>query len=188
MKKVFVVLFTIFLTGCMPAALVAAGATAGGAVIYDQRSFKTMAQDRGVTQKALSKLRRIPALKGTSHISLATFNHVVLMVGQTETPEERQLAYDAISKLPNVQRIYNEISIGKPTSFGRRTGDSWITTKIKSAMLAKPGLHSTQIKVMTENGNVYLMGIVSRKQAKLAADLSRRISGVHKVVKVFQYS
>jgi osmotically-inducible protein OsmY len=86
----------------------------------------------------------------------------------------------------NVSRVYNEITVEAPTSSWQRSHDAWITTKIKTEMLAKPGLHSTQIKVITENDVVYLMGVLSERQATIAINVARQVDGVIKVVKVFE--
>lgn len=178
--------FTLLLTGCIPAALVV-GATAGGAVVYDKRSMKTMLQDQESAQRAMNRISAVRSLRKDTHIVVATFNHVMLLAGQTTTQDQRDEAYQTVSSIPDVSRVFNEIVIQKPTSFWRRSKDSWITAKVKAALLAKKGLHSTEMKVVTENGVVYLMGIVSHKQADTASDVARRVSDVRKVVKVFEY-
>jgi len=190
MKKLIILLMISFsLTGCVAAVPIAivASATAGGAIIYDKRSFNTMSQDQNARNYAQRWIDSDKALRGHSHISVSVFNHVALLVGQTQTPELRDRAYQIVSRVKNIKRIYNEITIAGPTSTLQRTSDVWITTKVKTAMLAKAGLRSTNLKVVTEDNTVYLMGVVSRKQAALAADVARRVSGVTKVVKVLEY-
>ena len=191
MKKCLVLFVMVLpLFGCVaaiPVALVA-GATAGGAVIYDKRSFKAMNQDHNAHAYAQRWLDHDAIIKKSdSHILVAVFNGIALLIGQAQTPAVRDRAYQIVSKVKGIRRIYNEITIGKPMSTLQRTNDVWITTKVRTAMLAKSGLHSTNLKVTTENNVVYLMGKVNRKQAALAADVARRISGVTKVVKVFEY-
>jgi osmotically-inducible protein OsmY len=190
MKHTKVALFLLssllLLSGCIPVAVVA-GATAGGAIVYDNRSLSQMNTDNSIIQKAMNRLNANAALKEKCHLSVSAYNGIVLLVGQTPTPELRETAYNLIKDVPGIARIYNEISIAGPTSFIQRTNDSWITTKIKSAMLAQTGLHSTEIKVVTEDGIVYLMGRITHRQAKLATNVARRVSGVEKVVKVFEY-
>lgn len=176
------------LTGCIPAAIAvsaAVGATAGGAVIYDKRSTKTMAQDQEAEKNAGFALNKTPSLNGT-HIVLATFHHVMLMVGQVNTEDQRNTAQQIVSQIKNVSRVYNELTVQSPTSKWQRSRDAWITTKIKSEMLVSPGLHSTEIKVVTENNVVYLMGEPSHHQAQLATNVARRVDGVQKVVEVFE--
>lgn len=188
MKRMLAILVLMIpLAGCIPAAFVA-GAAAGGAVIYDKRSMKTMLEDGKISNLAQSRINQDPQLKGRSHISVAAFDHIVLMVGQAQTPELKQRAYQIVASVPDIKRIYNEVQIEGSISYLQRSSDDWITTKVKSRMLATPGLNSTQIKVVTEAGVVYLMGEVSQSQGNLAADAARRVGGVVKVVKVFEYS
>lgn len=190
MKKVLFLILLIFpLAGCVPAILVigAAGAALGGTVVYDQRSYQTMNQDHNARSMAQYRLSSNSLLKGKSHISISVFNNVALLVGQVGTPEMCNRAYQIVSKIPNIRRIYNEISIGTPTSAIQQANDSWITTKVRTLMLGKYGLRSSNLKVITQNNVVYLMGIVTPKQAAMAADIARQISGVTKVIKVFEY-
>ncbi len=187
MKKLVAILFIILpLTGCVPAALVV-GATAGGAIIYDKRSIKTMAQDRDATQHAQNIVNNDPELKGRAHIAITTYDHTTVMAGQAETPELRQRAYQLVSKVKRIKKLYNEITIGKPIGGSTQMGDNWITTKVKTALLTAKGVPSNQIKVMTDNHTVYLLGMVTRNQADLAASVARRIGGVRKVVMAFRY-
>jgi osmotically-inducible protein OsmY len=176
------------LTGCIATAVVA-GATAGGSIIYDKRSFKTMNQDRHASQSAQSIIDYDKTLKGRSHISIATFNHILLMVGQAQTPELRDYAYKLLlDKIKSVKRIYNEVTVAGSDSFLQRTNDTWLTTKVKTAMLATKNLRSTEIKVVTESSNVYLLGLVTQQQAKLAGNVARRVPGVKRVIEVFEYA
>ena len=190
MKKCLILLVMILpLWGCVavPVALVA-GATAGGAVIYDQRGFMTMRRDQNARAIAQNWINSDSLIKKSgSHITLAVFDQVALLIGQAKTPAVRERAYQIVSRVKNIKRVYNEITVGRGVSAWQKTSDTWITTKVRTKMLAKDGLRSTNLKVITEDGVVYLMGVVTHKQATLAADVARRVSGVTKVVKVFEY-
>lgn len=190
MKKIALLVVSILLSwsisGCVPLAFVA-GSSAGGAIVSDKRSMKTMIQDRDMVNEALKKISANPELRQETHIVIAGFNHVMLMVGQAPTEELRAKAHHVANTVSNVKRIYNQVTIQSPISTSAQAEDSWITTKVKSAMLVEKGLHSGQIKVVTEDGVVYLMGIVTPKQADLAANAASRVSGVVKVVKLFEY-
>ena len=164
-----------------------AGATAGGAVLYEKRSFSQINLDNKITNQATAAIGKDPTLDERANISVSCYNSILLLVGQTPTPEMRTKAYQLVASIPGVERTYNEIMISGPSSTMQRSSDTWITTKVRSALLAKPGINSTNIKVVTEDGTVYLLGDVSHSQAQLAANVTRRISGVQKVVKVFQY-
>ncbi len=191
MKKCLALLLLIIsLTGCIPAALVvgATGAAVGSTVIYDKRSYKQIKTDHKARAIAQHKINTDSALaKNHSHVSVAIFNGVALLVGQVKTMELREQGYKIVAKVPNIKRICNEITVMKPISTMEKAHDDWITTKVKLATIAKPGLRSSNLKVVTENGVVYLMGLVSKEQADLATEASRRVKGVIKVVKVFEY-
>ena len=187
-RRILIILFTTFsLSACIPLMFVA-GATIGGAVVYDKRSLKVMTQDHNTALKAMNAINKDPAFnKNNSQIAISVFNQIALLIGQVKTPELRDKAYAIVGKIGHIKRIYNEIIIGKPNSFKQRSHDTWITTKVKSAMLVQKGLRSSQIKVVTESTVVYLLGNVSRRQATLAANTARKITGVTKVVKIFTY-
>lgn len=180
-------LLILFLSGCLPILLVAVGASAGGAVIYDKRTTKVMLQDQEIDNKAVGNLNSDMRLKDKARVSVSTFNHVVLMVGQAQSEEVRQYAYEDVSKVPQVKRVYNQVQISPLLTTWDQSKDAWITSKVKTAMMAKPGLSSSQIKVVTENKVVYLMGLVTPGQAKLATEAARHVSGVTRVVQVFEY-
>ena len=149
-----VLLITITLQGCMASAFVA-GAAAGGAVVYDRRSFATMKEDLQTSHKISHAIGRDDELGSDSHVVVSTFNHVVLLAGQVPTPEMRKRAQAIAQRQANVKRIYNEINVVGTTSVLTRSSDTWITAKIKSRLLATPGLHSSQIKVISEDSTVF---------------------------------
>jgi osmotically-inducible protein OsmY len=122
-----------------------------------------------------------------SRIVVSSFNRVVLLVGQTPTASLRVVAEKIAQNTPGVRRVYDEITVNNPLALSKRTKDSWITSQVRSKMLTKKGLESGSIRIVSENGVVYLMGIVSAEQAALSVDVARRINGVNKVVKIFQY-
>lgn len=190
MKKLIILAaLTSTLYGCIaavPAALVV-GATAGGSVVYDQRTFRTMRNDQTATQAAQYWISTDPALKKHTHINVTVYNGIGLLVGQAQTEALRDKAYQILVKIPHVKRVYNAITISGQSSSLQRTNDSIITGKVRTTLLAERGLQSNNIKVVTENGVVYLMGSITRRQADIATNAARHVSGVLKVVKVFTY-
>jgi len=182
---VFILAFT--LTACAPVALLA-GASIGGAVLYDKRGFKTILRDQTISQQIREHLDDDRVLRKRAHIAVTTFNRVVLLTGQAPTPELRQRVLKVTRHVRYIRRIFNQITLESPTPPITRTNDMWITAKVKTALLAKKGLYSTQIKVVTENGTVYLLGLTSKQQARLATETTRRVGGVLKVVKLFEYT
>lgn len=191
MKKwCMLLIFIPMLYGCVaavPAALVV-GATAGGAVVYDERSFKRMRDDQKAATTAKYWIDRDPLLYKKSHVEVTVYDGIGLLVGQAPSAEARNKAYDILTRTQNVKRVYNAVVIAGPSATLQRTSDSVITSKVRTALLAERGLQSNNIKVVTENGIVYLLGAVSRRQADIATNAARHISGVLKVVKVFEYT
>lgn len=175
--------FTI--TGCVPAAFVAGASV--GLVVYDQRKPSTIAIDKNIALAAQSKLKADKELYSQSHVTVAVFNGVMLLVGQTPTEELRERAEQLVRQYSGIKLLYNEIAIAEPVSNGVRGHDAWITAKVKSTLIATHGLNSASLKVVTENGVVYLMGMTTKRQGELAASKAQRISGVTKVVKLFEY-
>ena len=179
----------VTLTLALQSCVFVVGAAAGAAaitVVYDHRTIANALQDTKIANRISDKIKANPAF-ADSHIEVVVFNRMVLLIGQASNSELRQKADDLARSVPDAARVYNQITIQGPTSSLTRTSDTWITTKIKTLMLATEDLKSSTIKVVTENGVVYLMGIVNRQQADIAVDIARKVSGVQKVVKIFQY-
>ena len=122
-----------------------------------------------------------------AHVVVSVFNRVVLLVGQTPIASLRVVAEKIAQSTPQVHRVYNEITVGQARLLTEQSKDVWITGEVRAKLLPKKGLESGSIRVVTENGVVYLMGIASPEQAGLAVDVARQVNGVRKVVKVFQY-
>lgn len=175
------------LQGCIFVAGAAAGA-AGVAVVYDHRKLENILKDQQITKKISDQIMANRALSEENHIEVTTFNQIVLLTGETNTAEQRQQAEEIARNTQDVTKVYNELYIKGATSSLTRASDSWITAKIKTEMLATQDLKSGTIKVVTENGTVYLLGIVNRTQADMAVDIARQVSGVQKVVKIFKYT
>jgi osmotically-inducible protein OsmY len=170
-------------TSC--AAILLAGA-ASSYIIYDDRSIHGLEKDGRIFHVVHTRFVRDKELS-QAHLDITSFKQIVLLTGQCPMASQRALAEKIARSAPNVRKIYNEITIEYPTSAWRRTQDTAITSSVRTHMLAKKGLESGAIQIVTENGVVYLMGDVTHQQADLAVTVSREIRGVYKVVKVFQY-
>jgi osmotically-inducible protein OsmY len=179
------ILGLIILSTTSCAAFVLAGA-AGGYIIYDDRSIHSLEKDARIFHVVHTKFVRDKQLSN-AHLDVTSFKQIVLLTGQTPMASQRALAEKIARSAPNVRKIYNEITIQYPTGTWRRTQDSGITSNVRTHMLAKKGLESGAIQIVTENGIVYLMGDVTHAQADLAVNVAREIRGVFKVVKIFQY-
>jgi len=121
------------------------------------------------------------------HIDTTSMNGIVLLAGEATTAEQRDRVGELIRPISGIRRIVNEIRVAEPTTMASRTNDGWITGKVKTKLLGVQGLESHQVKVVTENAVVYLMGLVTKKEGDLAAEAARTVGGVQRVVKLFEY-
>jgi len=123
----------------------------------------------------------------TSHIVVTSYNGVVLLGGQVPRPELKAIAEQAARQVAGIQILHNAVDVMSPTTGLVRSSDSWLTSSIKTKMLADSRVASTRVKVVTENGVVFLLGIVTHQQANDALAVVQDVAGVQKVVKLFQY-
>ena len=124
----------------------------------------------------------------TSHIVTSSYNGVILIAGQTPEAELNDKAGQAARGVKGVRKVHNELQIQQPTSLLVRSNDTLVTSKIKTLMLADSTVPSTRIKVITENGVVFLMGIVTRQEGASATSVVANAAGVQKIVKLFEYT
>lgn len=178
-------LLGISLSGCLGGAFIAGAAAT--AIVYDRRSMDAMRDDIRISRAAYHQINSNPTLKNHSRIVVASFNHIVLIVGQVPNEQSKIQVQEYVDDIEGVKRIYNELIVSGNVSPLTRSSDSWISAKVKAQMLSTKGLYSSQIKVISENGTVYLMGLVTRRQAQLASDVASRVHGVQRVVKLFEY-
>ncbi|NQD39050.1 BON domain-containing protein [Permianibacter sp. IMCC34836] len=173
------------LAGCFGA--VVAGAGAGTMSAKDSRSFGTQLDDEAIENRAINAIRERTDIADQSHVEVVSYNRIVLLVGQTPTVSYKQTLAELVANVPNVRKVYNEMQVAGPRSALTAMSDSTITTKIKTSLLTESDFPSGKIKVVTENGEVFLMGLVSREQAVRATDIARGTGGVQKVVQLFEY-
>ncbi|MBD8602289.1 BON domain-containing protein [Pseudomonas sp. CFBP 8771] len=126
-------------------------------------------------------------LDKNSHVVVTSYNGVVLLAGQTPRADLKALAEQAASEVQRVKKVHNEIQVLAPSSLLARNNDAWLTTKIKTQMLADSAIPGSRIKVVTENGIVYLLGLLTQAEATRATNLVQGVSGVQKIVKLFEY-
>jgi osmotically-inducible protein OsmY len=175
---------SLFITGC---AGVAIGGAATTAVVHqDARTTGTFVEDQAIEFKALKALRDDVELKEQTHIGVTSYNQVVLLTGQAPTEDLRSRAIKLVSEITKVRHIHNEITIAAPSSMMSRTNDGVLTTKVKSKLFASDDLSGLQIKVVSEAGTVYLMGLVSNEVGDTAAQIASTTGGVQRVVKLFE--
>lgn len=171
------------LTACFP---LFAGAVAGGvALATDRRPTATQTIDRGLQMEAENSL--IARYNGLAHVNVTVYNRKVLLTGEARDEQVKQQIGQYAQKLENAREVVNEMTVGEFSSFGARTNDTYLTTKVKAALAAIEGMPWNSIKVTTEAQAVYLMGVVTESEGERATEAARTVGGVGKVVKVFDY-
>ena len=149
-----------------------------GAVVDDNRIETTIKVNLNAADEQLKK----------AHINVVSFNGTVLMVGQVPSQEMKNLATRvARTSSSRVKEVYNELEVAGTTTFLSRSNDAWLTAKIKTLMLADSEVSGLRTKVISENGVVYLMGLVSQEDANKTVNLVSNTKGVTKVVRAFEY-
>lgn len=185
-KLLMFVVMVLSLTACVPAAL-GVGAVVG-TWLGDHRSSKVIVSDHQQAISIEARLKNDKEIYRSSHISVTVFNQVVLLVGQTPTQNLHDKILNLVKKTTNIKMVYDEIKIQKPISEEVRKKDAWLTAKIKMQLYTIPGLNTSNTKVVTENGVVYIMGLISRSQGDVAVKALQKINGIKKIIKLFEYN
>lgn len=172
----------ITLQGCFPLAAVGVGATA--LVVDDRRSTGFYVEDENIEWKARSII--LERFKN-AHVNVTSYNLAVLLTGEVADEKTKTELGEALRKIANVKGLNNELSVAGNSSLASRSNDALITTNVKTRFLGAKGFSSNHVKVVTEAGVVFLMGIVTKDEGDAAAEVARTTSGVSRVVKVFEY-
>jgi osmotically-inducible protein OsmY len=164
-------------------------ATTDGPIQLDpgKRTFGTVIDDEKLETVALVNIRKADPWLDQSNIDVVSFNGIILLTGQTPTKELRTKAGDTVKIIHGVRQVFNEIQVQGQTSFIARSNDTWLTTKVKTVLLSNKSIDSGRIKVVTEDGVVYLLGLLTQEEANRAAQVVSTIGGVQKVVKAIEY-
>jgi osmotically-inducible protein OsmY len=153
----------------------------------NERTMGAKLNDNEIETAAKVNIKKADPQLEHAHVSIDSFNGIVLLTGQVPSEELRNLVADTVYKLNPVREIHNELVISDPTSFTTRSQDAWISTKIKAQLLADSETESRRIHFITENQAVFLMGIVTHAEADRIVNMVSHTSDVQKVVKVFEY-
>ena len=177
------------LGGCFLA--IAGGAAVGAGAAHDRRGVGTYVDDKRIYLGAYDAINKDSEIALKNSVSIVVYNGVMLLVGETRTPELRQRAERLVSGFAGTRRIVNEIEVREPEGFWSRRHDNTTTLRVKTALLdltSLPGFDPTRVNVTTAHQVVYLMGKVSREEDSAVVDIARDVSGVERVVKVFEYT
>lgn len=170
------------LGGCAP--LIVGGAMAGGAMmVIDRRTSGTQVEDQAIELKAASRVRDLATF---GHVNLTSYNRIVLVSGEVPTEEDKKRVEDAVARVEQVRSVINELEVAPSSSLGSRSNDSLLSTKVKATFVDTKDLQAPAIKVVTERGVVYLMGVVTEREATRSADVAASVPGVKKVVRAFE--
>ena len=170
------------LDGCV--LLVGGAAVGGGLVAADRRSVGIQLEDEKIESRVNSVLiDNIP--KGAMNINVTSYNRKVLLAGQVKTAEQRATAEAVAGKVENVREVVNELAVGELATLGDRTDDTLLAGKVKTALLGAEGVPTEVVKTTVEQGVVYLLGKVTPSEAEAAATAASQVSGVRRVVKLF---
>lgn len=154
---------------------------------YGKRSLGTVWDDQMTESRAKGLILQAHPELAEAHVNATSFNGVVLLTGQVPSEEASKVAGETASKLRHVNKVHNELNVAGPTSMVARSNDSWLTTKVKTRLLMDSTINGNRIKVVTEDGVVYLLGLVTRDEADNVVVVARSVFGVQKIVKVFEY-
>ncbi|WP_373818721.1 division/outer membrane stress-associated lipid-binding lipoprotein [Glaesserella sp.] len=177
----------VSLQGCLATAVVG-GAAVATKVATDPRTAGRQLDDETLEEKVAYNLNKDAQIKEEARISVVSYNGKILLIGQAPNESVKDAAKSVTAGVEGVSMVYNEIRIGEKIGVAQISEDSWITTKIKSKLLVNAEVKTTEVKVITENGEVFLMGNLSETQANAAAEVARNVSGVKKVIKVITYA
>jgi osmotically-inducible protein OsmY len=182
----FALLFaaTAVLQGCIEAAVIGGAATTAY-VAVDRRQPDVMLGDERVDIIASSRVG--DALKDQGHVNVTCYNYTALITGEVPTAQMKAEAEKIVSQVSQVKSVVNEIQVTGASSFASRANDSYITSKVKGNFLSANMFSINRVKVVTEAGAVYLLGLVTREEADAATEIARGTGGVQKVVRVFEY-
>ena len=188
LSLVFLALIIATLQGCV--AVVATSAVGGGVLVAeDRRTNAAMLEDEGIELKAQSRISdNFKQYSDTIHLNVTSYDRNVLITGEVPSEEVKAGFEKLVKDAQNVRNVTDELVVAEPTSFGSRSNDTLITSKVKTRFIEARKFQPNWVKVVTENKVVYLMGIVNHTEAADAADIAATTSGVGKVVKVFEYT
>jgi osmotically-inducible protein OsmY len=173
----------VTLTGCFP--VVATGVVGGALSLADRRTTGAQADDQGIELKAFNRFRE--AFKDNRiSLSVVSYNRIALLTGYVPDQATKDQAAKIVSGIENVRTVLNEVIIGPVPSLRTYGADTVLTTRVKASLVEAKDIQANVIKVYTESSTVFLMGVVTDREANRAAEIASRVSGVRRVVRAFE--
>lgn len=183
LNAIAILLTAMLLQGCV--AVVAGGAAVATKTATDPRSVGTQVDDSTLELRVTNALAKDQQIKTDARIIATAYQGKVLLTGQAPSQEIAGRAKQITMGVDGATEVYNEIRIGQKVTLGTTSSDTWITTKIRSQLLGSDQVKSSNVKVTTENGEVFLLGLVTPQEAQAVADVASRVSGVKHVTTAF---
>ncbi|MEY2803979.1 MAG: hypothetical protein RL657_1315 [Pseudomonadota bacterium] len=170
------------LQACAP--LMVGGMVGGAMVASDRRTSGIQLEDEAIELKAANRIREM--MGSRAHISITSYNRQVLISGEAPNAQDRDYAAKLVGEVENVRKVVNELVVAPNSSLTDRSTDALITAKVKAQMVDSKDIFANAYKIVTERGVVYLMGRVTQREADRATEVARQVSGVKKVVRIFE--
>jgi len=187
MRLVPLLVFLLLLEGCAAPLLIGGAAATGVTVANDRRTAGTMLDDERIELNVLSEIARDQSLVDCCHLNVTSYNGIVLLTGEAANASFAQRIVTIASKINKVREVKNEMRIAPQSEAASRSNDTLVTTRVKTQLIQDDRVDASAIKVVTENGTVYLMGLVTPAEADAAVNITRSAQGVMRIVKVFEY-
>jgi osmotically-inducible protein OsmY len=192
MKKLFLLLLllnSLLIEGC---STVASNheEISGQQLSQDRRTREAILIDKEIETEAYSELNSDDDLLNQGHFTVTAYNGAVLVTGEASNEELEKKIISTVQDIPDVKLIHNNLTIASPSDASSRANDQLITDTVKIALKqiqTIPDFDPSMIKVITENGTVYLMGLVHRNEGAVVINLTRLQPGVEQIITVFEY-
>jgi len=172
------------LQGCVPL-MIGAGGAAAYSSLEDRRTTGIQIEDEAIETRASNRIS--DRFGSRVHVNVTSYNRVALLTGEVPDDAARTEAEKIVRAVPNVREVTNDLQVAGISSYPARANDAYLTTKVRGRLFDTKRVSPVHLKVVTEAGAVYLMGVVSEAEAEEAVDIARNTGGVRKVVKVFEY-
>ncbi|HTT09132.1 MAG TPA: BON domain-containing protein [Gammaproteobacteria bacterium] len=186
LRMVWMGLLAAGLNGC--AAVMFGGVATGAGAAHDNRTTGTIVEDEAIELKASKAFFDNKAVNDQAHINVTSYNNIVLVTGETPTAELHDEVVNIVKNISKVRKVYDELAIAAPSSLTSRSSDTLLTGKVKAQIFGMKDFDPTRVKVVTERGIVYLLGLITKADGDRVTDVARQVGGVQKVVKLFEYT
>ncbi len=170
------------LSACAP--LIVGGAVVGSMMAVDRRTTGTQIEDEGIELRASNRIRE--TLGDRAHVNVTSYNRQALLTGEVASAQDREAVERIVTGVDNVRSVVNDLGVLPATSLGQRSNDTMITGKVRASFVDAADISANSFKVVTERNAVYLLGRVTQREATRATEIARGVSGVSKVVRVFE--